>query len=426
MTLHADGTRRSSTSAPPSSATAPRRCTCSSSPTSWASTPSRVRLRAARHRRRRLRHRRLRLDRARWSPGPRWPTRRAALRERSTAIDGPAARTGAPATGEHHGTPRSVAFNVHGFRVAVDPRDRRGADPALGAGRRRRRGDQPRAAARPGRGRGGAGDRQRRCYEELVDGSSTGRGAVTRDLPRLPGAADGRRPATEVLFADTVDELGPRGAKSMSEAPYNPVAPALANADPRRHRRTAPRAADEPGPDLAAARETAAPTAGAAMSRHRGDQYWLARAVELAVANVAAGGGPFGAVVVRGDRGAVATGQNRVTRDNDPTAHAEVLAIRAGLRRPSATSRSAGCVLYTSCEPCPLCVSARCGRASTGWSTPPTATTPPAAVSTTGSSTSCSPSERDDLADPDRGAAPARPRSHPSRRGSQHRRAPHY
>jgi guanine deaminase len=87
-----------------------------------------------------------------------------------------------------------------------------------------------------------------------------------------------------------------------------------------------------------------------------GDATWLARAVELAVANVAEGGGPFGALVVGGGE-LLATGQNRVTRDNDPTAHAEVQAIRAACRTIGDFSLT-GCVLYTSCEPCPLCVSA--------------------------------------------------------------------
>ena len=86
------------------------------------------------------------------------------------------------------------------------------------------------------------------------------------------------------------------------------------------------------------------------------DDPWLARALDLAVANVAEGGGPFGAVIVR-DGVLLATGQNRVTRDNDPTAHAEVLAIRAACADLGDFSL-AGCVLYTSCEPCPLCVSA--------------------------------------------------------------------
>ncbi len=83
---------------------------------------------------------------------------------------------------------------------------------------------------------------------------------------------------------------------------------------------------------------------------------WLSRAVDLAVDNVAAGGGPFAAVVVR-DETLLATGQNRVTRDLDPTAHAEVLAIRRACAEIGDFSL-AGCVLYTSCEPCPLCVAA--------------------------------------------------------------------
>jgi guanine deaminase len=86
------------------------------------------------------------------------------------------------------------------------------------------------------------------------------------------------------------------------------------------------------------------------------DTRWLEMAVDLAVANVAGGGGPFGAVIVREGR-LVATGQNRVTRDLDPTAHAEVQAIRAACAELRDFSL-AGCELYTSCEPCPLCVSA--------------------------------------------------------------------
>ena len=86
------------------------------------------------------------------------------------------------------------------------------------------------------------------------------------------------------------------------------------------------------------------------------DQHWLAQAVDLAVANVADGGGPFGAVVVRADT-LVATGQNRVTRDLDPTAHAEVTAIRSACRT-LATFALDGCTLYASCEPCPLCLTA--------------------------------------------------------------------
>lgn len=86
------------------------------------------------------------------------------------------------------------------------------------------------------------------------------------------------------------------------------------------------------------------------------DAAWLARAVELAVANVGAGGGPFGAVVVRAGR-LVAEGANSVTRDNDPTAHAEVNALRAA-GRALGTFDLAGTTLYSSCEPCPLCLAA--------------------------------------------------------------------
>ena len=82
----------------------------------------------------------------------------------------------------------------------------------------------------------------------------------------------------------------------------------------------------------------------------------LQRAIDLAVANVADGGGPFGAVVVA-PSGEEFTGVNRVTAIPDPTAHAEVQAIRAaavGLGTHDLT----GCILYTSCEPCPMCLGA--------------------------------------------------------------------
>jgi guanine deaminase len=95
---------------------------------------------------------------------------------------------------------------------------------------------------------------------------------------------------------------------------------------------------------------------GAARVDTRGDEAWLADAVLLATENVAEGGGPFGAVIVR-DGAVLGTGQNRVTRDLDPTAHAEVTAIRAACRAVGDFSL-AGATLYTSCEPCPLCVSA--------------------------------------------------------------------
>ena len=91
------------------------------------------------------------------------------------------------------------------------------------------------------------------------------------------------------------------------------------------------------------------------MSAHA-DEEWLARTIELATANVAAGGGPFAALIVR-DGGLIAEGQNRVTATLDPTAHAEVVAIRAACLAVGDFSL-AGSTLYTSCEPCPLCLSA--------------------------------------------------------------------
>ncbi|WP_336711669.1 nucleoside deaminase [Arthrobacter sp. USHLN218] len=83
---------------------------------------------------------------------------------------------------------------------------------------------------------------------------------------------------------------------------------------------------------------------------------YLTQAVELAVRNVDAQGGPFGAIVVAAD-GRVFEGTNRVTASNDPTAHAEVVAIRRACQELG-TFNLAGASLYSSCEPCPLCLSA--------------------------------------------------------------------
>ncbi|MGH3940669.1 MAG: nucleoside deaminase [Pseudonocardiaceae bacterium] len=86
------------------------------------------------------------------------------------------------------------------------------------------------------------------------------------------------------------------------------------------------------------------------------DEKWLAAVIELAVRNVHEGGGPFAAVIIAADT-LVSTGQNRVTRDNDPTAHAEVVAIRTACSARGDFSL-AGATLYASCEPCPLCLAA--------------------------------------------------------------------
>ncbi len=86
------------------------------------------------------------------------------------------------------------------------------------------------------------------------------------------------------------------------------------------------------------------------------DATWLRRAVEVAVENAAAGGGPFGALVVHDGR-PVATGVNRVVPTLDPTAHAEVVAIRRACRELGVFALR-GAVLYSSCELCPLCLAA--------------------------------------------------------------------
>lgn len=86
------------------------------------------------------------------------------------------------------------------------------------------------------------------------------------------------------------------------------------------------------------------------------DQKFMRKAIALSVQNIGRGGGPFGAVVVR-DGKVVSTGVNRVTHNNDPTAHAEVNAIRKAALKLKSFDLS-GCTIYTSCEPCPMCLGA--------------------------------------------------------------------
>ena len=82
----------------------------------------------------------------------------------------------------------------------------------------------------------------------------------------------------------------------------------------------------------------------------------MREAIRLASANVENGGGPFGAVIARGGE-IIATGVNRVTANCDPTAHAEVSAIRAAAQKLG-TFNLSGCDIYSSCEPCPMCLGA--------------------------------------------------------------------
>ena len=87
------------------------------------------------------------------------------------------------------------------------------------------------------------------------------------------------------------------------------------------------------------------------------DKQFMLRAIELGRAGMESGdGGPFGCVVVK-DGVIVGEGNNRVTSTNDPTAHAEVVAIRDACSNLNAFQLD-GCYIYTSCEPCPMCLGA--------------------------------------------------------------------
>lgn len=90
-------------------------------------------------------------------------------------------------------------------------------------------------------------------------------------------------------------------------------------------------------------------------NKEREAQY-MRLAIELSIKSVNEGGGPFGAVVVK-DGEVIAASANRVTINNDPTAHAEVMAIREACQKLGTFDLS-GCELYASCEPCPMCLSA--------------------------------------------------------------------
>jgi len=82
----------------------------------------------------------------------------------------------------------------------------------------------------------------------------------------------------------------------------------------------------------------------------------MKRAIELSLESVNKSGGPFGCIIVKENK-IVAEGSNKVTSSNDPTAHGEIVAIREACKNLN-TFTLAGCELYSSCEPCPMCLSA--------------------------------------------------------------------
>ena len=86
------------------------------------------------------------------------------------------------------------------------------------------------------------------------------------------------------------------------------------------------------------------------------DMNFMNRAIELSINNIKNNGGPFGCVIVHKNK-IIAEGVNRVTSNNDPTAHAEIVAIREACKKLN-TFNLKGTQLYTSCEPCPMCLSA--------------------------------------------------------------------
>ena len=86
-------------------------------------------------------------------------------------------------------------------------------------------------------------------------------------------------------------------------------------------------------------------------------EYFMNKAVELSLENMRSGkGGPFGAIIVK-DGKIIGTGANHVTSENDPTAHAEVVAIRDACKNLG-NFQLDDCIIYTSCEPCPMCLGA--------------------------------------------------------------------
>ena len=88
----------------------------------------------------------------------------------------------------------------------------------------------------------------------------------------------------------------------------------------------------------------------------KNNSKFMLRAIELSIQSAKSKGGPFGCVIVK-DNQIIAEGHNQVTANNDPTAHAEIVAIRNACKELNNFFLK-GCDLYTSCEPCPMCLSA--------------------------------------------------------------------
>ena len=84
--------------------------------------------------------------------------------------------------------------------------------------------------------------------------------------------------------------------------------------------------------------------------------FFMQKAIELSINNINNNGGPFGCVIVKNNK-IISEGVNGVTQNNDPTAHAEIVAIRNACKKLNTFDLS-GCELYASCEPCPMCLSA--------------------------------------------------------------------
>jgi len=86
------------------------------------------------------------------------------------------------------------------------------------------------------------------------------------------------------------------------------------------------------------------------------NNIFMMRAIELSIKSAKSKGGPFGSVIVKNNK-IIAEGSNKVTMNNDPTAHGEIVAIRDACQKLNTFDLS-GCDLYSSCEPCPMCLSA--------------------------------------------------------------------